>query len=225
MSMGLEEALAINYLAQLQGQGGVAANINYVWAWIAFLTAAAISFWKIKLSSHSSFLNHPCLPSHQPETTTSADVDDDQQDEHEEEMPTASLTTSSSNSKSISRYTAFCSMENTRSGKFSMYYYDDNTITTCSKPTNHTTQSKFAGRNIGCSIKHNTNHNLHEEEDEKQELSASRSSINYFQQQQQQQGTGWEWEPVLLKMKTTEMVWYRYQDLTVLDGNVVRLWN
>lgn len=33
---------------------------------------------------------------------------------------------------------------------------------------------------------------------------------------------GWE---MVLKMKTAEMGWYLYQDLTVLDGNVVRLWN
>ncbi|KAF5788635.1 hypothetical protein HanXRQr2_Chr10g0466181 [Helianthus annuus] len=33
---------------------------------------------------------------------------------------------------------------------------------------------------------------------------------------------GWE---ALLKLKTAEMGWYRYQDLTMLDGSVVQLWN
>ncbi|KAI3802821.1 hypothetical protein L1987_30964 [Smallanthus sonchifolius] len=33
---------------------------------------------------------------------------------------------------------------------------------------------------------------------------------------------GWE---AVLKLKTAEIGWYRYQDLTVLDGSVVRLWN
>ncbi|KAI3775626.1 hypothetical protein L1987_50207 [Smallanthus sonchifolius] len=33
---------------------------------------------------------------------------------------------------------------------------------------------------------------------------------------------GWE---AVLKLKTAEMGWYSYQDLTVLDGSVVRLWN
>ncbi|XP_076913446.1 uncharacterized protein LOC143572071 [Bidens hawaiensis] len=37
-------------------------------------------------------------------------------------------------------------------------------------------------------------------------------------------GLGDEWE-ALLKLKTMEMGWYRYQDLTLLDGIVVRFWN
>lgn len=38
-------------------------------------------------------------------------------------------------------------------------------------------------------------------------------------------GVWWEsWERVL-RTRTGEMGWYRYQDLTVLNGNVVRLWD
>lgn len=35
-------------------------------------------------------------------------------------------------------------------------------------------------------------------------------------------GNGWE---VTMKMRVNDMGWYHYQDLTVLDGNVVRLWD
>jgi hypothetical protein len=38
------------------------------------------------------------------------------------------------------------------------------------------------------------------------------------------EGCGEWWEGVL-RTRTGEMGWYRYQDLTVLNGNVVRLWD
>ncbi|KAG6723094.1 hypothetical protein I3842_03G192000 [Carya illinoinensis] len=38
-------------------------------------------------------------------------------------------------------------------------------------------------------------------------------------------GEWWEsWDKAALRMRTGEMGWYRCQDMTVLNGNVVRLW-
>lgn len=59
-------------------------------------------------------------------------------------------------------------------------------------------------------------------EDDGRELMAA----NELEESGDDEGCGewWEsWERVLTT-KTGEMGWYRYQDLTVLNGNVVRLW-
>lgn len=60
-------------------------------------------------------------------------------------------------------------------------------------------------------------------EDDGRELTAA----NELEESGDDEGCGewWEsWERVLTT-KTGEMGWYRYQDLTVLNGNVVRLWD
>ncbi|CAL5375609.1 unnamed protein product [Camellia sinensis] len=38
-------------------------------------------------------------------------------------------------------------------------------------------------------------------------------------------GWKWKWEKEMKMRMGNEMGWYHYQDLTVLDGNVVRLWD
>lgn len=38
-------------------------------------------------------------------------------------------------------------------------------------------------------------------------------------------GERWEWERVRMTARIGDMGWYRWQDLTVVNGNVVRLWD
>ncbi|MFS7982790.1 hypothetical protein Hanom_Chr10g00967031 [Helianthus anomalus] len=159
MSMALE-ALAINYLT------------HTVWAWIAFLTAA-LSFWKINPSpSPLPPPAHPISTSTSPPPPPPPPLSDDEPDpDDQQEVPSSSTT-------------IFCSLENTRSGKFRVYY--DGIAVAARRPIK------------GSVIR------LH---------NPQRAVLGDH---------GWE---ALLKLKTAEMGWYRYQDLTMLDGSVVQLWN
>ncbi|KAD6795242.1 hypothetical protein E3N88_06138 [Mikania micrantha] len=168
MSMVPMEALAIDYLTH---------TVLNVWTWLAFLTAA-LSFWKIKSSIHSPPHHHSLKlssPPVQPHATSAEPDPDDQQDRIL--APATPLFTPS---------TAFCSLENRRSGKFRVYYGE----------VDNEDDGMFIGRS-----------------ERRMMGSVRRVSVRV--------DDGWE---ALLKMKTAEMGWYRYQDLTVLDGSVVRLW-
>ncbi|KAI3789943.1 hypothetical protein L2E82_02750 [Cichorium intybus] len=205
MSIALDspmEALAIH---------GVLTAVNNVWAWIAFLTAA-ISFWKIKSSIHpavhlslQSSPPPPSLPQPQPQTFPVA-IQPDQQN------PPSTTTRTDSLPSTSKRHTAFCTLENRKSGKFSVYYAEDDKTkddVIDSEEDVHMSsiwRNREEGERVIDSIKHNG-------EPEMRTTSSIRRNHGE---------DGWE---MVLKMKTAEMGWYLYQDLTVLDGNVVRLWN
>ncbi|CAH1425327.1 unnamed protein product [Lactuca virosa] len=196
MSIALDspmEAIAIH---------GVLTAVNNVWAWIAFLTAA-ISFWKIKssihLSTHHLFLQlspPPPPPSPPLPKTSPVAAQPDQS-----ELPSTSARSPSSTSK---RHTTFCKLENRKSGKFSVYYSQDDK-TKGDKIDGEFEEDIDSDRKMS-SITRNG-------EEEVRKMSSVR--CNHGED-------GWE---MLLKIKTAEMGWYVNQDLTVLNGNVVRLWN
>ncbi|KAK9071187.1 hypothetical protein SSX86_009755 [Deinandra increscens subsp. villosa] len=165
------EALAINYLT------------HTLWTWLAFLTTS-LSFWKT--NSYSSPHHHlsPRLPSpsppQPPQTATEPDPDD--------EIPsTISSLVSSSPVSNYTKIATTCLLEHTRSGKFRVYYGEDED-------------------DIIRNVERRTMGSVRVEEQKRVDVDVD----------------GWE---AVLKLKTAEMGWYRYQDLTVLNGNVVKLWN
>ncbi|KAK1417441.1 hypothetical protein QVD17_26568 [Tagetes erecta] len=161
------EALAFTYLAH---------TVLNVWTWLAFVTAA-LSFWKIKSSIHPP--PTPSSSSSPPPKT----FDEPDPDLQEDQVPS---TTNRARVPILTSPTTFCTLDTTRSGKFTVYYGD-------------------VDMNI---------------EDDR--CSRSKRRINISRCDVENEIDGYE---VLLKMKTREMGWYRYQDLTVLNGSVVQLWN
>ncbi|KAL4589382.1 hypothetical protein LXL04_002288 [Taraxacum kok-saghyz] len=197
MSIALDspmEALAIH---------GVLTAVNNVWTWIAFLTAA-ISFWKIKSSIHpsphhlslqlSSPPPQPPPSTRQPQTSPVAAQPD------QSELPCTSAGSPPSTSK---RHTAFCTLENRKSGKFSVYYAQDDKIDGEFKEQIDSTDRKMRS-------------SIREEGERPPSIGLiQRNGEEKVRITRRNHGEdGWE---MVLKMKTAEMRWYLHQDLTVLD--------
>ncbi|PWA81277.1 hypothetical protein CTI12_AA189370 [Artemisia annua] len=217
MSMGgaltdspMEAVAIMNYLRVQHG----------AWAWLAaFLTttaAAIISICRLsnRLSpniniiniSHSRSLSQ--LPQ-QPDEVISQHKDE----KDEKETLCSSNTCNTTTSSSIFTTTLSCTLEKTASGKFTLYYAHDDNIKNVS--TSSSSSHDFM------ELDDDENHiKLTAATPGKKRLIMAGGSSSFSSKKAAN-----EWELATLKIKTMDMGWYRHQDLSLLDGNVVRLWN
>ncbi|KAI3714472.1 hypothetical protein L6452_21426 [Arctium lappa] len=220
------EALAINYLKKQPNFLNALPNYStsHFWALIAFLTAAISFSWKIKSSIQSS----PPPPHHHHSFTSPSS---NHQPTQLDDQLLPSSTTSSTPPASLTPSTTFCRLENRRSGKFSLHYgqTDHHDINIINTPHNQqyysllgtirSHQQQERGT-MGLDYDDIDDEEEEEEEEEEEPMMMGTSSIKHVGY--------WEADDdvVLVKMKTIRemMGWYRYQDLSVLHGNVVRLW-
>lgn len=184
------EVLAINYLSF-----GFLTAVNNVWAWIAVITTAAVSVWRIRSSSPprppSKIIDESSLLTCY--SSTAAGV---------ERLIAAEPTSTSANIPSkplpspsmLSSSDVFFQREGRTSGKFTVHFQEEDECGNDGDGDHDERDVNLGGR-------------WNDVVEGKEWLSES-SSLE-----------------VTMKMRMGDMGWYRYQDLTVLDGNVVRLWD
>lgn len=205
------EAVAImNYLSVQHG----------AWPWLAaFLTttaAAIISICRLsnRLSPIINIINisHSRSSSQLPQQPAKA-ISQHKDEKDGKETPCSSNTCNTSTSSSIFTTTLSCTLEKTASGKFTLYYAHDDKINNLS--TSSSSSHDFMD------LDDDDNHIKHTAAAAGKRRLIMKGGSSSFSSKQ---GAN-EWELATLKIKTMDMGWYRHQDLSLLDGNVVRLWN
>lgn len=165
------EALAFNYL-----NFAALTILNNLWTWLALLTAA-LSFWRIRSSSHpvpkhNNPVAEPLLSESQPLAA-------------ETEAPAPrKILTAVVNGGSVD-------VDGVTKGKFTVYYYNEEEDMQCSGGEREEVLTAAFDGGEGCETE------------------------------------WWKcWETVLrVRNGESEKGWYTCQDLTELNGNVVRLWD
>lgn len=191
------EALAFNYLSY-----GFLTAVNNVWTWVAVLTAA-VSFWRIKtLSLSMPSTPRGRIPNGSSNLPTPPRVIILSPSPTVEMLPAEPAPTSggegSSSTPPAKAATSFSGWEreSLTKGKFTAYFDGEDE----------------SDGNIGCI------QNIYEDGDDDEsngdgDVLASGLGNEWYER----------WERVMIT-KTGNAGWYRCLDLTVINGNVVRLW-
>lgn len=166
------EALALSYLTF-----GFLTAVNSIWTWIAVVTTAAVSVWKIRASSPVKIMDDSSTNQLAwfPSSSTVEKI------AGEEPVSTSS--------ESSLEPSPFFEEVGRTSGKFTLYYQED--------------ENDFEDDDVN---EYNNDGGAIED--------ADLEDLHWI---------GDDWEAVM-NMRIGDMGWYRYQDSTVLDGSVVRLW-
>ncbi|XP_009611855.1 uncharacterized protein [Nicotiana tomentosiformis] len=200
------EALAFNYLSF-----GLFTVVNNIWTWLAVITAA-FSFWRIKTSSallKSALVRGDFSDDSSPSLPRTAFVPPS---EHGETVA-ADEPASTSRGPSITAPTTispFHRVDSTK-GRFTAYYKADNVLGPCND-------------DVDC--RDSTDKEDHgESRISSQWVKSSILSNNGTVEVEDLMCNDWyqSWEKVI-RTKKGEIGWYSYQDLHVIDGNIVRLW-
>ncbi|XAR67224.1 hypothetical protein NMG60_11013704 [Bertholletia excelsa] len=189
------EALVFGYLSL-----GFLNSVNNIWAWIAVVTAA-VSFWSIKAAGACT-LKSDCLRGTIPdESPTKSPVSSSSPDTAVkcEPAPTASTSMATTSTSVPSFPSTELTTEGTTKGKFTACYVVD-------KQEEESDSGAVEVNDVGgiCDI-----------------WMVGGGDIAF-----RWEGCR-EWERIIMLRKEIEdeMGWYAYQDLRVVDGSVVRLWD
>ncbi|OMO86356.1 hypothetical protein COLO4_21221 [Corchorus olitorius] len=176
---------------------GIFTIINNLWTWVAVITAA-VSFWRIRASGAATSSCSVKRPDQKTSTCIIDRAQDESQSIHEaEEKPT----TSASVSAPISAVTEMMRVP-------SPLLCNDEVVTKGTK-FRWTVYYEQDGKSSGVDGKSTVTKWYDGDGDCKEESC----------------GEWWEsWERVL-SLRNGETGWYSFQDLTVINGNVVRLWD
>ncbi|XVE97851.1 hypothetical protein REPUB_Repub03eG0054500 [Reevesia pubescens] len=177
---------------------GVFTIVNNLWTWVALITAA-VSFWKIRTAGAAA-TSSCSVKSHDQNPSTTSIFDPVQAEsrpilEAEEKLcPSALVSAPAASATETSVTPFFCNDKVSKGGKFKLTVY-------------------------------------YEDDGESDDIDGEMTVMEYwsngdgdYKEVRCGAGEWWEsWER-LLSMRKGETGWYRYQDLTAINGNVVRLW-
>ncbi|OIT29914.1 PREDICTED: uncharacterized protein LOC109210714 [Nicotiana attenuata] len=203
------EALAFNYLSF-----GLFTVVNNIWTWLAVITAA-FSYWRIKTSSA---LLKPALvrgdfsddASPSPPQTAFVPPSENVETVAADEPASTSRGPSITAPTTISPCAVFHRVDSTK-GRFTAYYKKDDVLGPCDDDVDRRDSTDKEDKG--------------EFRISSQWLQSSIFSNNGAVEMEDLMCNDWyqSWEKVT-RTKKGEMGWYSFQDLHVIDGNVVRLW-
>lgn len=177
---------------------GFFALVHNLWTWLAAATAA-VGFWKIRAGAGSP--SSICLDSDsRVSPPCNHETSSGSPPAAAAEVVESSPTTSSSVAAAAPSSAPSLAPEDddgvaTKGVKFAVYYESDDGELT------------VAEENDG---------------EEEEEEAAAEAEIVVVEEYSREWWESWE---RMLKMRSGEMSWYRYQDMTEINGNVVKLWD